>query len=166
MKTLAQKIAAEWKDYRAEAEAIGTLPDDTRETEVDELKVLLGSDYEFARDCGQELAKYGLVTYVKGSKGWKSRVRWDHTPRAISNLLLGNPMGLADLLASANDLPHDASGYRGQRVWTLDRILTLISEVASVDRKDVVIDLKIPEAKAILARSQGIPVDDVSVRLG
>ncbi len=167
MKTAAQRIAEEWKDYHTEAKAIGAIPDDTEETEIEDLAKILNGDYMFARNCGQELAKYGLVTYIKGSKGWKSRVRWNHTPSAISKLLLGKPASLDEIYGPRMEgSKADSVRFRGEKVWNLDQILSLISEVAAVDKGDVVINLKIPEVKAILARAQGIAVDEVSVRMG
>lgn len=167
MKTLAQQIAQEWEQYPVAAQVIGSLPDDTDETEINDLAKLLDDSYEFARECAQDLAKYDLVTYIKGSRGWQSRIKWNYPPRAIADLLLGKTDHVIQLIGSSSKgMNTKANEYLGKKTWSISEVVTLISNSTGVDRESVVIDIKIPEIKALLARSQGISVDDVSVRIG
>lgn len=162
-----QIIAQEWADHQDAAEAIGSLPDDARETTIDDFANLTGVKYLVARVRGQNLAKSGLVTYTKGSRGRQSRIRWNLTPRAVADVLLGKTNTSINLIGSSTEsLGFKPSEYLGKSVWNLTELVSLISKCAGVQRDEVVIDLKIPEVKALLARSEGIPVDDVYVRMG
>ena len=160
-------LKEEWKDDHPTALALKGLNDDTEESEVADLASLFRRDYKFARECGQNLAAWDLVTYVKGSKGWQSRVKWHYPPRVIADALLGEDGELLELMDTATPPSGvDPTEYLGKHKWSLSEVISLICKVAKVDEDEVQIGLKIPEARSLLARSQGIALDEVSIRMG
>jgi hypothetical protein len=150
------------KDYRTETPA-----------DVDEVLNKLNDEYPdvWRRQdvvvCMKELDELGLGKFIKGAKGKQSRIEWLVPPRAIYNAVMEQPAELEHLM---DDLPakgRDATDpqFAGKAVWSLEDLQTLLSGLTGVHSQELKIFLTLPEARAILSKSQGVAEEDVSIHV-
>ncbi len=116
----------------------------------------------------RDLASIGVLgKFKKGARGKQSRFVWAVPPRIVARAALGEADELSPLLFEIEGpaLP-DASHYVGKDTWTYGEILDLLTMVTGVEQEAITFNLKLGEAKEILANSQGISIDEVSIMLG
>jgi hypothetical protein len=157
------------EDDKASARSLLELADSTGYSTFEELmeSSLFNAERSYVIEKAKEFQQFGFATYTKGSRGHPSRVEWLYPPRVIGKAILGDSAELDELIRSTggSTLAGEA-GYRGKKNWRLSEVLEVLSLKAGIPGYDLVIDLRIPEAKRMLALSQGIPEDNVDVRIG
>lgn len=140
-------------------------------TEVEELLEKLGPE-EWSRqnviECMKELDSFGFGRFYKGAKGKKTRIEWYFPPRIIAEAARGDDQELRRLMADGitQRPPADESLLNGKDTWTLGEILGLLSNSTGVPVNNLRVVMTIPEARKVLADSQGISQEEVTVRLG
>ena len=117
--------------------------------------------------CFKEFRDLGFATITKGVKSKKTRLTWMFSPKAVADAAMGNPTELQQLLAGTPVAAAATLGeFKGKRQWSLDDVLEALSQVTGLTTKELHLRLTIPEARQILASGQGIPQDDVHIRMG
>lgn len=144
------------------------------ETTVDEVLAELeavGSKEAWTRSdvvtCFKEFRDLGLATITKGVKSKKTRLTWMFPPRAVADAAMGSPEELQRLLAGSPVAAAATLGeFKGKQDWSLDDVIEAMSQITGLPTRELHIRLTIPEARRLLANSQGIPVEDVHIRMG
>ena len=163
------ELMKDWKKKSVleSVKLLQALPDETKVTTFEDLMGILEDERPYILDFAKALQKHGFATYTKGSRGHSSRVEWTYPPRVLGKAILGDTAELDEMIRLTQGLPQlGEAGYRGKKNWKLSEILEILSQKSGIATPDLVIDLRIPEAKRMLALSQGIPEDNVDVRIG
>ena len=117
--------------------------------------------------CMKELADLGFGKFIKGAKGPSSRIEWWFPPISIHKAALGDTEELEQLL---DDAPQSATTkkdeYRDKERWTFGETISVLEQMTGVPAGEIFITLTIPEARRMLAEAQGIPLEDVQIRMG
>lgn len=138
--------------------------EDLEEVEPDEW------DRQSVVNCLKELDEFGCGRFIKGAKGKKSRIEWHVPPLMVAETALGESDGQALIAAMRAKGVGKAIGekttYTGKKSWTYSELIVLLSDQTELPTEELRIIMTISEARKVLAESQGISQDDVSIRLG
>lgn len=167
-----QDAYREHEDYRPFLETVKNYPTETP-AEVDEILNKLEKEYpdDWSRQdvvvCMKELEEFGFGKFIKGAKGKQSRIEWLVPPRAIYNAVMGQPEELEQLVEALPAQGRDVTDpqFVGKAVWSLEDLQTLLTNLTGVHPQELKIFLTLPEARTILARSQGVAEEDVSIHV-
>jgi hypothetical protein len=120
--------------------------------------------------CLKEFDEFGFGRFIKGAKGKKSRFEWHVLPSMIAETGLrendGQALEAAMAIEGAEKNNRDKTTYTGKKSWTYSELIALLSAQTELPAEELRVIMTIPEARKVLAESQGIPQDDVSIRLG
>lgn len=140
-------------------------------TSVEDVLSKLDSDEWDRQDvitCMKECDELGLGRFYKGAKGKKSRIQWYVAPSAIAKAARGDGQDLKELFTTkyAHRQSSDTNEYRGKEAWNFSEVLGTLAQLTSLPASHLRVAMTIPEARKVLADSQGISEDDVMIRLG
>ena len=127
---------------------------------------------EWTRDdileCFKEMKAWGFATMTKGARGKKTRLEWLFPPRLIADAAMGQAAELEKLIDGiTNDAPSaNTNPYVGKAHWHTEEIMIVLSELSGVTADNIKIHLTIPEARQILAKSLGIDLNEINIRMG
>ena len=166
---------AETGDWHSFLRVIRSYPETT---EIDVETILANLETEDAGNWGRQDvviclkefdADYEFGKFIKGAKGKKSRFKWFVSPQIIADAVLkDDAQALIDALSAIKRKSTSKSGdnYAGKSSWTHVEILALLTEQTGLDENELTVSMTISEATKILADSQGISQENVSIKLG
>jgi len=112
---------------------------------------------------------FGFGKFTKGAQKYPSRLKWVIEPRIVADAILeGETSALSEALAdlTRQKAARVSTVYAGKQNWGLEEIKSLLAAQSGLSVDDLEITMTMPEARTILANSQGIPLNDVSIKLG
>lgn len=169
-----RKFANDKPAARAIFQWAASLQKDASFNTVDRISTMAEVDYYDAVSVMKWLDQRGYGHFFNGRRGHKSRIEWLCSRVYLGQAALGDdevelePYDPDEVTGDDEEIAGNAPDaiYKGKRRFSYQELLSALSYLSGADPDTLVIDLKIPEARRILARSQDLPEDSVTIRIG
>lgn len=167
-----RKFAADEPAAKAIFEWAAQLQKDASFNTVDRISTMAEVGYYDVVEVLKWLDKRGFGRFINGRRGHKSRLEWLCSRVYLGQAALGDDEvelePYDEVTAEDEEIAAKSPNgvFKGKRRFSYPELLSALSDLSGVDPDMLVIDLKIPEARRILARAQDLSEDSVTIRIG
>ncbi|MDE1568801.1 hypothetical protein [Aquabacter sediminis] len=145
----ARELRAKSPNARAFLEVMAMRERDPSSTSISRIAKIIRSDRSAAVDLAKELQKAGFGAYVVGRRGNVSRFEWEWSASSLGQAAAGAEVDVARIDRSqleAEEEPDEREEEAAPAAPSLDTLT-----------------LTIPQAKAALSRTLGVPVENIEI---
>lgn len=119
----------------------------------------------------KKLEELGLGEMRVGRRTRPTRFLFHYDPTQIGMMSTGAAQRAENIWGDEEDVfssesDDESNAWIGKSSWRLHEIVEVLSEVSGLSASDIVVDLRINEARRLIASSQGLREEDVSIRVG
>jgi hypothetical protein len=170
-----RKFANDNSAARAIFEWAANLQKDASFNTVDRISTMAEVDYYKTVEVLKWLAEREYGRFINGRRGHKSRIEWLCSRVYLGQAALGDDEVELEPYYDGRDVADEEEEgaarttdavYRGKRRFTYQELISALSYLSGADPDTIIVDLKIPEARRLLARAQDLPEDSVTIRIG